>query len=76
MNGFDSENCADSDSDCENYIDMPLNCPIDESSNAVINDDSPPKIFEWKVSEEQDSINSGFHRKAWIKNGYERTRSV
>lgn len=55
-NDFHSENYADSDSDCTNEINMQLKCPIDGSTNAVINDENSKRIFEWKVAEEQDSM--------------------
>lgn len=34
------ENYAHSNSDFKNDIDMPLNCPIDESRNEIINDEN------------------------------------
>lgn len=57
MNNIYFENHAGFNSYCENVIDISLNCHIYEHSHAVINDENAQRIFEWKVAEEQDSIN-------------------
>lgn len=57
MNNIYFENHAGFKSYCENFIDISLNCPIYEYSHTVINDEKGQRIFEWKVAEEEYSIN-------------------
>lgn len=46
MTDFNSENYAESDSDCENDIYMLLTWLIDERSNAVTSDENSRRIFQ------------------------------
>ena len=57
LNELDLENYADSDSDCEIDIDDSVNQPVDEKRNDDVHNENLERIFQWKVPEDENSIN-------------------